>query len=39
MLIATASFGLLMLRDVSGGLAVIDKYLYAGENNIKGMPC
>lgn len=35
MLSATASLGLLMLWDVDGGLAAIDKYLYAGEDNIK----
>lgn len=35
MLSATASLGLLMLWDVDSGLAAIDKYLYAGEENIK----
>lgn len=35
MLSATASLGLLMLWDVDGGLAAIDKYLYANEENIK----
>jgi len=35
MLSATASLGLLMLWDVDGGLAAIDKYLYASEDNIK----
>lgn len=35
MLSATASLGLLMLWDVDGGLATIDKYLYAPEDNIK----
>lgn len=35
MLSATASLGLLMLWDVDGGLAAIDKYLYATEENIK----
>lgn len=35
MLSATASLGLLMLWDVDGGLATIDKYLYAAEDNIK----
>lgn len=31
----TASLGLLMLWDVDSGLAAIDKYLYAGDENIK----
>lgn len=35
MLSATASFGLLMLWDVDGGLAAIDKFLYSSEDNIK----
>ena len=35
MLSATASLGLLMLWDVDGGLATIDKHLYAKEDNIK----
>lgn len=35
MLSATASLGLLMLWDIDSGLAAIDKYLYAGEENIK----
>lgn len=35
MLSATASLGLLMLWDVDSGLAAIDKYLYASEDNIK----
>lgn len=35
MLSATASLGLLMLWDVDGGLAAIDKYLYASDENIR----
>lgn len=35
MLSATASLGLILLWDVDGGLATIDKYLYSGEDNIK----
>lgn len=35
MLSATASLGLLMLWDMDGGLAAIDKYLYASEENIR----
>lgn len=35
MLSATASLGLLMLWDIDGGLAAIDKYLYASEENIR----
>lgn len=32
---ATASLGLILLWDVDGGLAQIDKYLYSKEDNIK----
>ncbi|UXI16019.1 hypothetical protein NH340_JMT01962 [Sarcoptes scabiei] len=32
---ATASLGLILLWDVDGGLARIDKYLYSKEDNIK----
>ena len=35
MLSATASLGLILLWDVDGGLAQIDKYLYSSEDNIK----
>ncbi|XP_054160152.1 26S proteasome non-ATPase regulatory subunit 2-like [Oppia nitens] len=35
MLSATASLGLILLWDVDGGLAQIDKYLYSAEDNIK----
>jgi 26S proteasome regulatory subunit N1 len=35
MLSATASLGLLLLWDVDGGLARIDKYLYLSEEYIK----
>lgn len=35
MMSATASLGLILLWDVDGGLAQIDKYLYSTEDNIK----
>ncbi|CAG2107799.1 unnamed protein product [Medioppia subpectinata] len=35
MLSATASLGLILLWDVDGGLAQIDKYLYSSDDNIK----
>ncbi|CAG2160860.1 unnamed protein product [Oppiella nova] len=35
MLSATASLGLILLWDVDGGLAQIDKYLYSNDDNIK----
>lgn len=35
MMSATASLGLILLWDVDGGLAQIDKYLYSGEDYIK----
>lgn len=35
MLSAAASLGLILLWDVDGGLAQIDKYLYSAEDNIK----
>lgn len=35
MLSAAASLGLLLLWDIEGGLAKIDKYLYSPDNNVK----
>ncbi|UJR33872.1 hypothetical protein I4U23_021293 [Adineta vaga] len=35
LLSATASLGLIVLWDVDGGLSLIDKYLYSGDDNMK----
>jgi 26S proteasome regulatory subunit N1 len=35
MISAAASLGAIMLWDVEGGLALIDKYLYSQEDNVQ----